>query len=65
MGRSIRTERYRFTLWQDRKDAGRVHGTELYDHETDPGENVNLAGRPETAAVEQRLLEQFKECWQQ
>lgn len=65
MGRSIRTERYRFTLWQDRKDVSRVHGIELYDHQTDPGENVNLAGRKEMAAIEQRLLKQFKEAWRQ
>jgi uncharacterized sulfatase len=36
MGRSVRTERWRYTLWPD--------GTsELYDHEADPHEWTNLA----------------------
>lgn len=36
MGRSVRTERYRYTLWPN--------GTqELYDHDTDPHEWTNLA----------------------
>lgn len=65
MGRSLRTDRYRLTLWQDRKDPGRLHGMELYDYDSDPGENVNLAGRKETVAVRQRLLERFKDAWRQ
>jgi len=38
MGRSVRTERWRYTEW----DQGR-EGVELYDHENDPREFVNLA----------------------
>ena len=41
-GRSIRTERWRFTEW----DGGK-QGIELYDHLMDPGELDNLAFRPE------------------
>jgi uncharacterized sulfatase len=37
-GQSVRTARWRFTLWSD----GR---TELYDHATDPEELHNVAGR--------------------
>jgi iduronate 2-sulfatase len=37
-GRSVRTERFRYTEW----DEGRA-GTELYDHQKDPGEFTNLA----------------------
>jgi len=41
MGRSIRTDRWRYTEWTNMKDE--VVGTELYDERTDPQENHNLA----------------------
>jgi uncharacterized sulfatase len=39
VGRSARTERWRYTEWPD-------GSRELYDHEADPGEATNLASRP-------------------
>jgi uncharacterized sulfatase len=44
MGRSVRTDRWRYTLWFD-------GGEELYDHHADPREFQNLAQRPELAEV--------------
>ena len=38
-------------------DARDIPGSELYDLETDPGEHVNLYGRPEYAAEQMRMLE--------
>ena len=38
LGRSIRTDRYRYTEWADGK-----YGVELYDYQTDPREITNLA----------------------
>jgi uncharacterized sulfatase len=54
LGKSVRTERYRYTEW----DAGR-QGAELYDHSADPHEQRNLARDPKhakTVAEMQRLL---------
>ena len=45
-GRSVRTERYRFTQWQ-----GQGGGEELYDHDKDPGEFRNLAQEPAAEKV--------------
>lgn len=54
MGYSIRDDRWRLTLWRDRKDNS-VHATELYDEANDPHETVNLAGKAEHAEVIARL----------
>jgi len=43
-GRSVRTERWRYTEWEDGKA-----GAELYDHEKDPRELKNLAKEPRYA----------------
>jgi len=54
MGRSVRTERWRYTEW----DEGRA-GSELYDHEKDPHEWRNLAkdeGHAATVAKMRQLL---------
>lgn len=57
MGRSIRTERWRYTEWN-----GGADGVELYDHEKDPQEFHNRALRPdaEAEAAMHRLHGQFK-----
>jgi len=44
LGRSVRSARFRYSEWPD-------GGRELYDHEADPGEQSNLASRPEHAAT--------------
>jgi uncharacterized sulfatase len=38
MGYSLRTQRWRYTEWDEGK-----RGVELYDHESDPGEQTNLS----------------------
>lgn len=45
-GRSVRTDRYRYTRW-----TGKGDGEELYDHAKDPGEFRNLAQDPAMAKV--------------
>lgn len=62
MGYSMRTDRYRYTEWQTpSKD---VIARELYDHENDSGETVNLAGRAEHAELVSQLGRQLREGWQ-
>ena len=52
MGRSVRTERWRYTEWDDGK-----LGVELYDHESDPHENKNLA----KDAAQAKVVAEMKE----
>jgi len=51
MGYSIRTERYRFTEWNDGKE-----GEELYDYQTDPKEMKNIAATSKVKAELQARL---------
>jgi iduronate 2-sulfatase len=64
MGYSMRTDRYRFTVWVDRADHTSVQATELYDHQTDPQENQNIANAPANADLVKKLMEQWKQGWQ-
>ena len=48
MGYAVRTDRFRYVTWMN-QETGKIAARELYDRESDPGENVNLAGRPEYA----------------
>ncbi len=54
MGRTVRTERWRYTEW-----GGGTAGVELYDHSSDPSEITNLAARPEHAATQVRVRNLF------
>lgn len=60
MGYSMRTDRYRLTVWRDVLDPSKVYDRELYDHRNDPAENVNIAGHPANAALVKRLEEQLQ-----
>jgi arylsulfatase A-like enzyme len=62
MGYSLRTARFRYTEWQDRKD-GKAVARELYDFERDPACNENLADKPEYAADLARLQELLRGGW--
>jgi arylsulfatase A-like enzyme len=63
MGYSMRTDRYRFTVWVGRNDHSKVDAIELYDHQTDPQENTNIAKLPDNPALVNRLMEQWRQGW--
>jgi arylsulfatase A-like enzyme len=63
MGYAMRTDRYRFIRWVERNNHEKVHAVELYDHQTDPQENVNIANDPANAALVSKLTEQWNKGW--
>lgn len=63
MGYSMRTERYRFTRWVHRDDHSKLEAVELYDHQKDPQENINIAGRPANASLVTQLTKQWMAGW--
>jgi arylsulfatase A-like enzyme len=62
MGYAIRTDRYRMVEWRQR-NSGKVVSHELYDHQTDPGEDVNIADRPESKGIVEKLSKQLAAGW--
>jgi len=56
MGRSVRTERWRYTQWNEG-----AAGEELYDHSRDPDEFTNLSELPEHEALKRELAEHFQD----
>ena len=63
MGYSMRTDRYRYVEWVTRADQVLI-GRELYDHASDPDENMNVADKPKHTATLERLSAQIKAGWQ-
>ena len=61
MGRSIRTDNYRYTEWAEPGKA--PEAVELYDHRTDPDENVNIAAKPEHKGLVARISKMLRDGW--
>ncbi|MFK5924962.1 MAG: sulfatase [Verrucomicrobiota bacterium] len=61
MGRSMKTERYRFTEWTNSKGDFRV--VELYDHQNDSEENQNVANLPENRELIKKLTKRLRAGW--
>lgn len=61
MGRSIRTDRWRYTEWTN-PDGGNI-GTELYDHQSDPAESVNVAAEEPNRALATDLARRLRAGW--
>jgi arylsulfatase A-like enzyme len=60
MGYSMRTDRYRYTEWQDKE--GKAVARELYDHQTDAAETKNVVESTDAATVE-ALSSKLKAGW--
>jgi len=52
-GDSAKTDRYRYTEW--RRKNGTMYARMLYDHKTDPYENVNISELPQNKEVVEKL----------
>jgi arylsulfatase A-like enzyme len=61
MGYSMRTDRYRYTEWSQGETA--LLARELYDHATDPAENVNQAQSPAHADLVRDLSARLHAGW--
>ena len=64
MGYTMRTDRYRLTVWVSDTDHSKIDATELYDHQADPQENINIAKDPANAELVKKLMAQWKQGWQ-
>lgn len=60
-GRSLRTDRWRYTEWHDLK--GKPAGVELYDETNNPQETENLANDPSHAETVKQLAIQLRSEW--
>jgi uncharacterized sulfatase len=58
LGKSVRTERFRYTEWDQRR-----RGVELYDHLNDPGELNNLAAESAHDALAKELHRLLEQGW--
>ena len=58
VGRTIRTERWRYTEWD-----GKRRGVELYDVRKDPRESRNMAAKPALESVRRQLSEGLSAGW--
>ncbi len=57
-GHSVRTERWRYTEWDDGKQ-----GSQLYDYQSDPEEKNNLATNPQYAQTMGELKALIQKNW--
>lgn len=56
-GDSVKTDRYRYTEYTD--DNGKLISRMLFDHQTDPAENINLANSPDHREILLKMQKQL------
>lgn len=61
MGYSVFGNNFRYTEWVEfnntnfQKNWNQVYGQELYSHDIDPGENINLANREDLNEIQEEM----------
>lgn len=60
-GNTIKTRQYAYTEWYDGEQN--YQSGMLYDHDSDPSENVNLSGEPEYKELILEMRERLLETW--
>lgn len=67
MGYAIRTDRYRYVEWYSWNEESKTKGdfltSELFDHKTDPDENINLADDQAYEQISKDLSRQLEQGW--
>ncbi|MCK5794678.1 MAG: DUF4976 domain-containing protein [Anaerolineales bacterium] len=67
MGYAIRTDNYRYVEWyawnKETKSRGELLARELFDHQSDPHENQNLAHNTTQKSTMEQLSRQLNQGW--
>jgi iduronate 2-sulfatase len=67
MGYSMNTKRYHYVEWHywdnDKKIPGELTDIELFDHQNDPQENINIANLPENKKLVESLARELHDGW--
>jgi iduronate 2-sulfatase len=63
MGYTIRTERYRYTVWRAMDAIKNFRAYELYDYITDPLETANVADHADYAKIRKELQTRINAGW--
>ena len=63
MGYTMRTDKFRYTEWRNRKDMSRVVARELYDHRQTHDENENVINSPDFAKIAEELAAKMNSGW--
>ncbi len=62
IGYAMKTDRYRYIEWKHTK-SGEVKARELYDHQIDPQENVNVIDDPKYAEAVKEMERMMRQGW--
>jgi arylsulfatase A-like enzyme len=64
LGNAMRTDKYRLVVWSLFEDRDSIVAIELYDHETDPLETLNIAQSHENKELVDKLVAEYYPAWE-